>query len=353
MAGEKLDLVTFKGSDRECGRQYGETFETRIMGFCRQEVKPDAARLRYAARCWKYVEQFAPKSAAFMKGMAEGSRLSIEHIALLSLHEEIVHMPVPPAPTPHCTAFVATGAATRQGRTINAMNWDWNTNLYPWAGLLRLDAKGSPCVVTYHYPGLWAGAGINEAGVSFMWTGSGYHPRIPPVVGVPTYVIIAEMLRRKSVADVLTFLKSIKHAGSFIFFLGDARGHIAVVEGCPGRLHVDQSDVALTRANHYECAVTMRKSKQHAVLGGTTCYRAARMAEMVAARRGSIDVAAAKAMLTDRDGPGPYVHQYPCGSNAHELGGLTIDSLFAVSEDRVLWTCRGGRVPGPWRSVAV
>jgi hypothetical protein len=30
---------------------------------------------------------------------------------------------------------------------------------------------------------------------------------------------------------------------------------------------------------------------------------------------------------------------------------MTIDSLLFAARDRVLYTCRGGRNPGPWRTV--
>jgi len=321
------------------------------MGFCRQEVKPDKARLAFARKCWKHVERDAPSSAAFMKGMARGAHLSTDHIALLLLHEEIFHMR-----EPHCTAFAATGKATRGGKTIVAMNWDWSTNLYPWAGLLRLSIKGDPRLLTYHFPGLWAGAGINEHGLAFMWTGSGYLPEIKPIVGMPTYVVIAEMLRRRNVEEVLAFLKSIRHAGSFIFFLGDASGKTVVIEGMPGRLSIERSDGAISRANHYTCDDMVRCSNQNLNTGNpmqTTLRRGPRMAAMMREYEGRISPTTAKKIMTDRHGKWPWIHAFPGGPDGVSLGGMTIDSLFAVCQDRVLWTCRGGREPGPWQSVTV
>ena len=332
----------------ECGEAYGQALEARIMGFCRQEVRPDASHLQYAARCWSHVQRSAPASARFLKGLAKGARLSIEHLTLLALHEEIVHQH-------HCTAFAATGAATRGGNTIVGMNWDWGPNLYPWPGLLKLAVKGSPRTAAYHYPGLWASAGINEHGLAFMWTGSGYHPRLQPGVGVPTYILIAEILRQSTVERALAFLKRTKHAGSFIFFLGDAGGATAVVEGMPGRLAIERGDPALSRANHYACDDLVRCSQQHLPRAEdmTTLQRARRMAQLMEQHHGQITPAVAKRVLTDRHGPWPWLHQFPGGPQARELPAMTVDSLFAVSQDRVLWTCRGGREPGPWQKVAV
>lgn len=346
MPRPKLPVHRFKGTATKVGEAYGEAFETQIMGFIYQELKPDKKRLAYAARCWKHVQKSAPASARFMKGMARGAKLSIEHITLLTLHEEIYH-------EPHCTGFSAAGDATRDGKTYVGMNWDWNTNLHPWAQLLRLDIKGDPRVATYAFPGLWTGAGVNEHGMAFMWTGSGYTPPLHGIVGVPTYVLIAEILRRKTVPAVIRYLQSVTNAGAFIFFIGDASGRIALIEGVPGGIEVVEHSTTLSRANHYECKDTIRCAKQKPTRrkGWTSPRRAERMAEMMTENEGRISVAAAKRILHDRTDPWPYVHQIPSGPTEHELRVMTIDSLFAVCEDRVLWTSRGGRQPGPWQCV--
>lgn len=347
MRADKLRLTELRGTTtRSCGAEYGRLFEHEIMGFCRAELKPDQRKLDYASRCWPLIETWAPQSASFMKGMAQGAHLSLEHVVLLALHEEIGHMP-------HCTAFGATGAATRGGKAILAQNWDWATNLYPWAGLLRYAIRGKPRILTYQYPGLWASAGINEHGLALMWTGAGYMPRIRPVVGVPTYVIIAELLHRRSVKDALDYLGRVKHAGSFIFFLGDTGADVALVEAVPRAMEVVRGVDILTRGNHYMCDRIRRFSRQRIGRGTTTAYRTARMEKLVQQYRGRLTTAAAKRILTDRHGKYPWLHQLPGGPKGHELAAMTVDSLIAVCQDRILHTCRGGRVAGPWQTVAV
>jgi predicted choloylglycine hydrolase len=345
---DKLPVYAISGTEMQCGCRYGERWATEMLGFYYQELNPSADRLAYARRCWKHVQQAAPRSARFMKGMARGSGLALDQVTLLTLHEEVAHLP-------HCTAFAATGDATRGRKTLVAMNWDWAAQLYPWAGLLRLNAQGSPRVITYHYPGLWAGAGINEHGMALMWTSSGHMPRLKPKVGLPTYVVIAEILRRKTVAGALRWLDSIVHAGSFIFLLGDAGGEIAVVEGLPGYTVVDQSAEALSRANHYMCGDAVRRARQRLRRGKgvTTAYRAQRMARLVDEHVQQLGVRTAQEILTDRDGTGPWLHQFPWGPQRSTLSGMTIDSLLAVCEDGALYTCRGGGERGPWQRLRV
>jgi isopenicillin-N N-acyltransferase-like protein len=346
---ERLTMTSLEGTVGECGEAYGEAFETRILGFCQQEVKPDKKRLSYAERCWVHIERDAPISAEFIKGMAAGSHLSLEHVTLLTLHEEIAHG--------GCTAFAASAEATLEGKAIIGQNWDFPPSIYPWVGLLRLELEGALNTLTYHMPGLWACAGINEAGLSLVWTSTGIFPPVLPEVGVPTYVVVAEILRHKSVRDAIRYIKGIKLAGAFNFFLGDASGSIAVVEAMPGYVSVDQSGPTMTRANHYANADMVRLARQD-VSGGVeetyaTVYRSERMAELIQQYQGEISPAVAKEILLDREGDWPWLHQYPAGVGKVELKAMTLDSLFAVCKDRVFFTCRGGREPGPWQEVTL
>lgn len=351
MNSRRLALTEIRGTAHACGEAYGEAFASLIMGFCRLELAPDPRKMRYARSCWKYVVKHAPVSAEFLRGEARGAHLSLEHAVLLSLHEEICH-------EKHCTAFVSSRHSTPggSGKTIVGQNWDWSPRLYPWAGLLRLGIKGSPRAALYHYPGLWASAGVNETGLALMWTGGGYTPYVKPIVGVPTYVLIAEIMRRRSVDDALAFLAPLRIAGCFLFFLADATGAVAIVEGAAGRMVVDRSDQVMLRANHYACPAIVRCSRQSARIPRqttTTLQREERMRELTARHRGRITAAVARRLLTDRHGAWPWVHGYPAGRDSVKLNSMTIDSLYAVCEDRVLWTCRGGREPGPWQSVTV
>jgi hypothetical protein len=159
------------------------------------------------------------------------------------------------------------------------------------------------------------------------------------------------------VAAALDYLRAVPFAGAFIFFLGDAGGRIALVEGLPGHMTAVVDRTTVTRANHYECPVARRASGQKVPRGkiSTTRYRAQRMRELVAENSGRLGVATGKRILTDRDGEWPWLHQYPgkTGPDAMTLRAMTIDSLLADCRTRALYTCRGGRKPGPWQKILV
>src|SRR5437879_580148 len=102
-------ICEFKGTPRTCGSQYGETQAEAIEAWLHLETPPDPKRLRYASRCWQHLKRWKKPVVEFIRGMAEGTKLSVEELTLLLLHEEIVH-------TKPCTAIGARGAGTKDGQ---------------------------------------------------------------------------------------------------------------------------------------------------------------------------------------------------------------------------------------------
>ena len=153
------------------GEQYGAIFASLIDGFYAQELSPDKEKLAYAARCLPFVKKYAPDSYKFLVGMARGGGLSVADCTLLVLHEEIYHYKFNPS---HCTGIVVPRGSARNQVTYAAQNWDWQPQLFPWAGLLRMRKKGGGRILSYHYPKLAHCCGLNSRGLSLMWTGGGY-----------------------------------------------------------------------------------------------------------------------------------------------------------------------------------
>jgi hypothetical protein len=322
---------------------YGEEFRHHLRGFLAYAIGPDIRKLRYARRCWEHLRRETPVSAQFIQGVAHASGLGLDRTVLLALHEELAHEI--PKPTPHCTALVATGPATRGGQTIVAQNWDWTPAMYPWAGLVRFSIQGSPRVLTYHYPGLWNCCGINSHGLALMWTSAGVFPKVPPRVGVPTYAVIAEILRLATVSAALALVDRVRYAGPFMFFLGDAGGNTAVVEAIPGYKIVDRSGDALYRANYFLCPDMIRRSRQSEPRLGVDhdALRMQGMRRQIAQYRGRISVPVVKTMLS---------HPDVFSDNGTRMA--TLDRFVAVCQERALWTCRGGKPDnGPWWKIQV
>jgi isopenicillin-N N-acyltransferase-like protein len=201
-----------------------------------------------------YVESYSPETAEEAHGIADGSGLKYEEIMLLELHEErmffskfgrerLWH---------HCKNFGATGNATVDGECYVGQNWDSSLENY-WDGampiLLKKKTKSGPNVLAYAYPGLSAAAGMNSAGVAISWNST---LRVELKVGVPTYVLVAEMLRQKSTGEVLEFIAKVPRAGCFKFTVGDRFGEVCVVEVTPSDLNVIYVDDCIGYSGFFE-----------------------------------------------------------------------------------------------------
>src|SRR5436309_32230 len=115
------------------------------------------------------------------------------------------------------------------------------------SNLLHWNRPEGASVLAYAYPGLWVGAGLNSAGVALVWTSAGGGS---PRVGIPSYVLIAQMLYRDSLKGALEEAQRAKHAGFFTFVLGDGEGNLANVEGSPKDLVIERSRGRMLRVGY-------------------------------------------------------------------------------------------------------
>ncbi len=248
-------LTVIEGKPRQRGRQYGKQFKDDIRGFLEREIyraftgKPSSRdeMMRYAGACGKAVRAFAPLIHDEMEGMAEGSGLRLEELVLLTLHEELWHRGVLPK-VEHCTAVAVGPPATGDGRTYVGQTWDWMTSVYGLSSMLLWKRPEGPSLLAYAYPGLWAGAGLNSAGIALCWTsaGSGKGPRI----GVPSYVLLTHLLYQDTLKAVAEEARRGKQAGWFTFVMADGKGTLLNVEGSPEEVAVEEHKGSLARVGY-------------------------------------------------------------------------------------------------------
>jgi hypothetical protein len=239
-------LTVISGKPRERGQAYGAAFKDAIRAFLDREIyrsfdgRPNAKEslLRYAGACGKAVKAYSPLVLEEMEGMAEGTGLAFEELVLITNHEELWHRGVVPA-THHCTVFGAAPPDTKDGDTFVAQTWDWMESVYGLSSMLHWKRPEGPSLLAYAYPGLWTGAGLNSAGLALCWHsggGDGKEPR----VGIPAYVLIAQMLYQETLKAALDEVRRATHAGWFVFLLGDAKGNLATVRGTPKKLEIQE-----------------------------------------------------------------------------------------------------------------
>ncbi len=252
-------LVSISGTPKERGVAYGSRFakqirwtlDDHIIGPYAKGNRPLDKLRRYADACYKSISCHCQEVAQEFEGMAEGSGLRIEDLVLITLHEELGKGGKLPH-IGHCTAMAAGPPATCDGNTYCGQSWDWFGPFWGKSQMLRWERKEGPSVLAYSYPGMWVGAGLNSEGVALNWTsggtwGSGSKTIGGPVVGIPSYALIAHMLYQPSIEAAVEEARRLPQAGWFVFVLADGNGKLYNVEGSPQKITIKQYKGTLAR----------------------------------------------------------------------------------------------------------
>src|SRR6516164_9358321 len=248
------DAIVIAGGPRERGRRYGRRFRDEIGEFLDREIYRAfegslAAKeelLRYAAACSRVIRGECPVIADELEGMAEATGLRLEEHVLITLHEELYHRGVLP-PMSHCTA-VAVGPPEAPGRTFVGQTWDWMESVAGMSSAIEWRRDDGPSLLAYAFPGLWAGAGMNSAGLALCWTSAELgKPKQVPRVGLPAYVLVAHLLYQPTLDAAAEAAKRDRHAGWFTFVMADGSGRLLNVEGSPEGAACEEATGRLVR----------------------------------------------------------------------------------------------------------
>ncbi|MFH1269254.1 MAG: C45 family peptidase [Planctomycetota bacterium] len=333
-------LETISGSPRERGRAYGQRFSEEIRRFLDVQIYAAFAErpaekdelLRYAGACLEPIRQLSTELVEELEGLAEGSGLGLEEHVLIALHEELWHRGVIPS-TAHCTAIAVGPPDTRDGKTFVAESWDWMVNLYGTSRMLLWERADGPSVLSYSYPGLWIGAGVNSAGIALCWT-SAPDKSIPgPAVGVPSYLLIAHLLYQPSLEAVEEEAKRAAQAGWFTFVMADGDGRLLNIEGSPKRVVTEWGRGTMARVYYGTREMTGTPAGQP-VPRHPQC---ARMLELLAGAKGRLDRATLEASYADHE-----------STICKHFG--TLDVVLFDATERVAHVTRGPGCLGQWQS---
>ncbi|MFW6048734.1 MAG: C45 family autoproteolytic acyltransferase/hydrolase [Candidatus Bipolaricaulota bacterium] len=253
MTDDKLKTVQISGSPFERGKEYGTKLTNRIgefveylLGEFAEEDTSEEDILGHTRKYLPFIEDYSPEISKELEGVAEGSGRREEEIALISLHEERSAFSKLAG---ECTTFAATGEATVDGNTYSGQTWDITPGLCSNADpfLLRVRRDEGPDFLSYTYPGMMAGAGLNDSGIGLSWNSV---PRLDIDYGVPTYVIIESVLRQDKIGDAISAVLSADRAGCFNFVIS-GQSEIYSIEATPDDAEIIYSRKTIGHANHY------------------------------------------------------------------------------------------------------
>ncbi|MEO7761311.1 MAG: C45 family peptidase [Casimicrobiaceae bacterium] len=271
-------IVDISGSPHERGRQYGGVARERIL----RSIDSYSRLFAYCGVGWKDVQaraqpyrdeiaKVSPSLIDEIRGIAEGAGLAESEIMALNARTELLPPTHPAPPSPdfyivaanraagvgvqydwgECTALAVLPAASREGRTWLAQNWDWIGEQRAALVVLRITDENGRQRMTLTEAGMLAKIGLNDRGfgVCLNILRSVDDGRKP---GLPVHVLLRHLLECGSVDEACAVAQSITHGASSNVLIGDAAGHAASLELSPrGVAILRPANGTLAHTNHY------------------------------------------------------------------------------------------------------
>lgn len=292
--------------------------------------------LRRGSKYIPFIEDYSPEIAEEIKGIAEGSGRELQEVTMLVSYYEIYDRL---AFGSACTSFAISGKATADGNTYMGQNWDDDLNWY-WNGempfLLKVKRDSGPNLLAYTYPGIPAGAGVNSEGIALCWNTMHCEDH---KLGVPTYVILTEVLHQKRIGDALGAIIRADRAESFNFVLADGNGEIYDVEATPSDIDIFYSDKYLGHANHFLSTKLSIKKDLIVSFLPDTVVRSNRMNKLLNEKCGSFDLKKATELLKDHTNYPKSICRHPAPGEAFQM--VTFDSFVIAPAKKEMWLSHG------------
>jgi hypothetical protein len=331
----------FEGKPKERGRAYGKQYRDAIRAFLEKEIyqafvgKPSTKEqiFVYAAACAKMVRAECPMVTEEFEGIAEGAGLAFDEIVLINLHEEFYHRTELPKHG-HCTAVAVGPPDTADKHTYVGQTWDWMQSVAGKSSLTEWCRADGLSVLAYGFPGMPAGAGVNSAGLALCWTSAALGEKgQTPRVGIPSYMLIAHLLNKKNLDDVIREVHKNKHAGWFTFVMADGDGRLVNIEGSPERVVVEPAEGRLVRVLYGSRDMTGTRSGEPVAFHA----RCRKMFDLLAEARGKTELARLQDYFADP-------------KYAINVGKDTIDMMVFDTTARTAYLSRGPSYEIAWRT---
>ena len=174
-----LPVLNLSGTPYEQGVQHGCELREHIahniqVYFERFEGQGGISRQEVVARSAKYGEAIAiqnPDYFASLRGVADGSGFSLDHLLALNVRYEILYYQLSAkAMADGCTAFAVLPAASANGHLLMGQNWDWIPQVQ--GAVLHTTETNGLETISFTEAGIVGGKiGLNSAGLGLAVNG--------------------------------------------------------------------------------------------------------------------------------------------------------------------------------------
>ena len=169
-----LEIINIYGPHRQMGQQIGEAFPDKLAHSIENarkllsdayddiQLNWDGAQIQ-ARKYIPFAEERYPQYVEEMRGMAEGSNLSFDDIAVVNAIEAVttdaLHLT-------KCTSMAVNQERTANGHVLIAHNEDWIPEDEPDVYLIHAKPEDEPAFLAMTYGALLPNIGFNEKGIA-------------------------------------------------------------------------------------------------------------------------------------------------------------------------------------------
>jgi isopenicillin-N N-acyltransferase-like protein len=339
------------GSPRERGLTHGEEFADEIER--NLEIYLDVFEHKGSdeGTVYEQAEQFVPliedENEAYaeeMRGVAEGSGLSIEDVTILNARYEVMYSAFKQAADEineglpdACTAFGVRNSLSDDGHTYVGQNWDWMPGLETFVMDVELEDGADHVAMTE--AGIVGGKiGVNEAGLAMTLNGLVTEHDGEEPFRKPYHVRFREVLASERMDAAIEPLIARDRACSANVIVGHESGEMIDLELSPETAnYLYPDDGLLVHTNHVEDSSSMN-SEFERLIPDTLC-RAPRLRRLLTEDADKIGEGDIKEALRDHFDHPNSICRHP-NEDDPELDRLETGGSFVMdlTEKRLLGT---------------
>lgn len=365
MSAQSIPVIHASGAPRDIGRQVGEATapliaamvdefpamlrEQAMQGSCTY-LSPDMLVI-LAERYAVFAKQYAPDLMEEVVGMAESSGVDWRLVLALNCYLDLFDLNYPFLADQilfGCTAMAASPAATVDGETYVAQNYDTRAYLKKAVYVLDVAPDSGPAAMVLTMAGMVGCAGMNAAGIGLV-----INNLVPSDSrhGVPYCFIVRKALQQRRLGHAVGTIVSAKRASGINYLLGSRSGMVLSIETtATDYALLDLKNGVIVHTNHY-LAPTLHGYDRRRGRAMDTIIRQARASELVASHAGRLDGHLLGSFLSDHADHPNSICCHPRGEAPLHSRDETVASIVCRLSAREMLVAGGQPCSSPYESL--
>ncbi len=347
-----LPLVRLTGSAYEQGFRHGSVLHAAIehnlqVYFDRFYREGGVAREEVLQRASRYARAIAGGNDNYfagMRGIANGSGLSLEEVTALNVRYEILYYQYAQkqiaAAKDGCTAFALAPHRTANGHLLLGQNWDWIPDVK--GALLHTTHDGGLQTLAFSEAGIFGGKiGLNSAGLGLAINGITTTSDDWERLHKPFHVRCYEILLQENLEDACEAITQEARACSANFLIAALPDHALDLEAAPDSANIlPFENGCLVHTNHFADPVGLGIEEPPDEYRRFSCLRQERLQEFLGTSQ-SIGVEQIQGYLQDHQNAPRSICRHEDPESPIDEQYRTVSSIIMDLQARQLWATDG------------